>query len=150
MELDIIKDIFCPPHRKEPLKIGSVKSNLGHTDASAGLVSIVKSIDQCVIRRRQLSSPSYSLRQHGRFVERQLRHVTVVSPVDEATLDEQIVTSIALGQHLDGLLRHFYKRGFHGLVGQQVVRHVTGSEQTCKHVKFMCEIGNHISKNLKR
>ncbi|XP_060836307.1 fatty acid synthase-like [Rhopalosiphum padi] len=44
MELDIIKDIFCPPHRKEPLKIGSVKSNLGHTDASAGLVSIVKSI----------------------------------------------------------------------------------------------------------
>ncbi|XP_025202615.1 fatty acid synthase-like [Melanaphis sacchari] len=44
MELDIIKDIFCPPHRKEPLKIGSVKSNLGHTDASAGLVSIIKSI----------------------------------------------------------------------------------------------------------
>jgi len=44
MELGIIKDIFCPPHRKEPLKIGSVKSNLGHTDASAGLVSIVKSI----------------------------------------------------------------------------------------------------------
>ncbi|XP_022162608.1 fatty acid synthase-like [Myzus persicae] len=44
MELDIIKDVFCPSHRKEPLKIGSVKSNLGHTDASAGLVSIVKSI----------------------------------------------------------------------------------------------------------
>lgn len=43
MELDIIKDVFCPG-RKEPLKIGSVKSNLGHTDASAGLVSIVKAI----------------------------------------------------------------------------------------------------------
>lgn len=44
MELDIIKEVFCPPHRKEPLKIGSVKSNLGHTDASSGLVSIVKAI----------------------------------------------------------------------------------------------------------
>lgn len=44
MELDIIKEVFCSVGRKEPLKIGSVKSNLGHTDASAGLVSIVKTI----------------------------------------------------------------------------------------------------------
>lgn len=44
MELDIIKEVFCPPSRKEPLKIGSIKSNVGHTDASAGLVSIVKAI----------------------------------------------------------------------------------------------------------
>lgn len=44
MELNIIEDVFCPPSRKEPLKIGSVKSNLGHTDASSGLVSIVKAI----------------------------------------------------------------------------------------------------------
>lgn len=44
MELDIIKEVFCTVDRKEPLKIGSVKSNLGHTDASAGLVSIIKAI----------------------------------------------------------------------------------------------------------
>lgn len=44
MELDIIKEVFCPPHRKGPLKIGSIKSNVGHTDASAGLVSIIKTI----------------------------------------------------------------------------------------------------------
>lgn len=44
MELNVIKELFCPPQRKEPLKIGSVKSNLGHCDASSGLVSIVKSI----------------------------------------------------------------------------------------------------------
>lgn len=44
MELDTIKDVFCTSHRKEPLKIGSIKSNLGHTDASSSLVSIIKAI----------------------------------------------------------------------------------------------------------
>lgn len=44
MELDIIKEVFCTPNRKKPLKIGSIKSNVGHTDASAGLVSIIKAI----------------------------------------------------------------------------------------------------------
>jgi len=44
MELETIKDVFCPPHRKDSLKIGSVKSNLGHTDTSASLVSIIKAI----------------------------------------------------------------------------------------------------------
>lgn len=44
MELDVIKEVFCPPGRKEPLKIGSIKSNIGHTDASAGLVAIIKAI----------------------------------------------------------------------------------------------------------
>jgi len=39
-----MKDVFCSGRRKEPLKIGSIKSNLGHTDASAGLVSIIKAI----------------------------------------------------------------------------------------------------------
>lgn len=44
MELDVIKEVFCAAHRKEPLKVGSVKSNLGHTDASSGFISIVKAI----------------------------------------------------------------------------------------------------------
>lgn len=44
MELDIIKEVFCTPDRKEPLKVGSIKSNIGHTDASSGLVSLIKAI----------------------------------------------------------------------------------------------------------
>lgn len=39
-----MKGVFCPPSRKEPLLTGSIKSNLGHTDASAGLVSMIKAI----------------------------------------------------------------------------------------------------------
>ncbi|VVC29215.1 Hypothetical protein CINCED_3A015604 [Cinara cedri] len=44
MELDIIKQVFCTPDRKEPLKVGSIKSNIGHTDAASCLVSLMKTI----------------------------------------------------------------------------------------------------------
>ncbi|XP_025423656.1 fatty acid synthase-like [Sipha flava] len=44
MELDILKEVFWSTSRKEPLKIGSIKSNIGHTDTSSGLVSMIKAI----------------------------------------------------------------------------------------------------------
>lgn len=44
MELDIIKEVFWSSGRKEPLKVGSIKSNIGHTDSSSGLVSMIKAI----------------------------------------------------------------------------------------------------------
>ncbi|KAK0083564.1 hypothetical protein PV325_008602 [Microctonus aethiopoides] len=40
-ELNAIDSIFCTG-RKEPLKIGSVKSNLGHAEPASGICSIVK------------------------------------------------------------------------------------------------------------
>ncbi|KAI5631498.1 KR domain-containing protein [Phthorimaea operculella] len=40
-ELGAIDDIFCKD-RKEPLMIGSVKSNLGHSEASSGMNSLAK------------------------------------------------------------------------------------------------------------
>lgn len=42
-ECKAICEIFCQ-NRKEPLLIGSVKSNLGHTEAMSGICSVVKSI----------------------------------------------------------------------------------------------------------
>lgn len=42
--MDAIEKIFCPRKRTTPLKIGSVKSNLGHTEASAALSSLAKVI----------------------------------------------------------------------------------------------------------
>lgn len=44
MELDTIKEVFCTPNREKPLMVGSIKSNIGQTDASSCLVSLVKSI----------------------------------------------------------------------------------------------------------
>lgn len=43
MEMSGIDAVFCRK-RNNPLKIGSVKSNMGHGEASSGLCSIVKMI----------------------------------------------------------------------------------------------------------
>lgn len=44
MELNIMDEVFCTNQRKAPLKVGSVKSNIGHCEASGLFVSIVKAI----------------------------------------------------------------------------------------------------------
>lgn len=44
MELNILGEVFCTPNRKESLKIGSVKSNVGHCEASSSLVSLAKAL----------------------------------------------------------------------------------------------------------
>lgn len=45
-ELNAIESIFCPG-RTEPLKIGSVKSNIGHAEAASGMGQISKIIIAC-------------------------------------------------------------------------------------------------------
>jgi len=44
MELNIMEEVFCTKNRKTPLKVGSVKSNVGHCEASSLFMSIVKAI----------------------------------------------------------------------------------------------------------
>lgn len=44
MELNILSDVFCTPNRIGPLQIGSVKSNVGHCEASSSLVSLAKAL----------------------------------------------------------------------------------------------------------
>nr|XP_050028975.2 fatty acid synthase-like [Dermacentor andersoni] len=43
-ELAAVSSVFCKPERAEPLKIGSVKSNMGHSEAAAGVCSLAKVI----------------------------------------------------------------------------------------------------------
>lgn len=40
-EVNAIADFFCPG-RKSPLLLGSVKSNMGHSEPASGLCSIAK------------------------------------------------------------------------------------------------------------
>lgn len=44
MELKVINEVFCTSNRIEPLKVGSIKSNIGHCEAASSLVSIVKAL----------------------------------------------------------------------------------------------------------
>lgn len=43
VESNAIADI-CAAHRKNPLLVGSVKSNVGHTEASAAFMSLFKAL----------------------------------------------------------------------------------------------------------
>lgn len=44
IQVDCIDAVFCEKSREKPLKIGSVKSNTGHTESASGVVSLAKSI----------------------------------------------------------------------------------------------------------
>lgn len=44
MELNVMEEVFCTENRKTPLKVGSVKSNVGHCEVSSHFMSIVKAI----------------------------------------------------------------------------------------------------------
>lgn len=43
-ELGAISNVFCKPKRETPLKIGSVKSNMGHSEGASGVCSMAKVI----------------------------------------------------------------------------------------------------------
>ncbi|XP_049271383.1 fatty acid synthase [Rhipicephalus sanguineus] len=44
LELAAIRSVFCGSQRDKPLKIGSVKSNMGHAEAASGICSLAKVI----------------------------------------------------------------------------------------------------------
>jgi len=44
MELNIMEEVFCTKQRNIPLKVGSIKSNIGHCEVSGHFISIVKAI----------------------------------------------------------------------------------------------------------
>lgn len=44
MELNAMEEVFCTDRRTTPLKVGSVKSNIGHGEPASLFMSIAKAI----------------------------------------------------------------------------------------------------------
>lgn len=42
IEAKALTNVFCGPHRETPLRLGSVKTNIGHLEAAAGVASVIK------------------------------------------------------------------------------------------------------------
>ena len=64
-ETNAIHSVFCGNGRKDPILLGAVKSNLGHTEGSAGLVTVAKSIltfqNECVPPNLHFKNPNPNL-----------------------------------------------------------------------------------------
>ncbi|XP_055540269.1 fatty acid synthase-like [Wyeomyia smithii] len=102
-ECDAIDKIFCT-NRDRPLPIGSVKSNIGHSEASAGLASIAK----CVIAlENQLIPPNINLQ---------------TPRTDVASLSSGRLQVVSDPQPLEGPLVAINSFGFGGANAHAVVR----------------------------
>jgi myxalamid-type polyketide synthase MxaB len=44
IEVEALGKIFCTKNRKSPLLVGSVKTNIGHTEAAAGIAGLIKTV----------------------------------------------------------------------------------------------------------
>ncbi|XP_047362256.1 fatty acid synthase-like [Vespa velutina] len=81
-EINAIDQIFTK-NRTNPLKVGSIKSNLGHTEPASGMCSIAKAI---ISMELGLIPPNINLNQLRQdvkaFTERRIMVVTETSPLD--------------------------------------------------------------------
>lgn len=43
-EVESLHDAFCAERRQNPLRVGSVKANIGHLEAASGVAAVIKAI----------------------------------------------------------------------------------------------------------
>lgn len=81
-ECSALDNVFCPG-RDKPLLVGSIKSNLGHTEASAGVSSVAKAL---LIFRNDTIPPNINfatVRENiSALVEGRLKVATEITPLD--------------------------------------------------------------------
>lgn len=82
-EVAAIDEVFCKNKRSKPLLIGSVKSNMGHAEASSGVASIAKII---LALENQRIPPNINFsgtrEEVPAFAEGRIRVVTEVEPLE--------------------------------------------------------------------
>ncbi|KAL1486416.1 hypothetical protein MTO96_031396 [Rhipicephalus appendiculatus] len=79
-ELEAISSVCCSPERKKPLLIGSVKSNMGHSESASGVSSVAK-----VILAMETGTIAATLHYHEPDPEMRSLHDGRVKVVDKLT-----------------------------------------------------------------
>lgn len=83
VELSVIERFF--PLREQPISIGSVKSNIGHTLGAAGIAGVIKMLlalhhKQLPPSVHELPNPSWKLEEKGIRIQNRLEPWTAASP----------------------------------------------------------------------
>ncbi|XP_055643690.1 fatty acid synthase-like [Toxorhynchites rutilus septentrionalis] len=111
-ECDAIDRVFCA-NRSDPLPIGSVKSNIGHSEASAGLASIAKCI---IAMERGIIPPNIHY---------------LVARSDVPALIEGRLKVVDCARSLDGPLIAINSFGFGGANGHTLIHRNTKQKIKC-------------------
>nr|XP_027196308.1 fatty acid synthase-like [Dermatophagoides pteronyssinus] len=84
VETKAIAQVFCPEHRKEPLLIGSVKTNLGHAEPASGLNSLAKVLltfqNKMIPANLHFKSPNTNIPE---LIEGRIKPVTENTPFED-------------------------------------------------------------------
>ncbi|TQV94003.1 polyketide synthase [Cordyceps javanica] len=79
IEIGAISTVFKTEERREPLRIGSIKTNIGHTEATSGLASVIKVV---LAMERGLLPPSINFEQPNKSLKLDERRFKVVTELE--------------------------------------------------------------------
>uniref|UniRef100_A0A2S2QQD5 Fatty acid synthase n=1 Tax=Sipha flava TaxID=143950 RepID=A0A2S2QQD5_9HEMI len=92
-ELNVSSQIFCENQRTSPLPIGSIKSNLGHTEGASSLISVVKAL---ITLDSGIIPPNINFQSPNNKIEA-LKNKTMKVVTEPTKLDGPIIATTTLG-----------------------------------------------------
>lgn len=96
-EIGSIYSVFCKDrHREKDLYVGSVKSNIGHLEASAGIAGLIKSL---LVLKTGVIPPQLNLIEPKPSLKLDERNIKVSDPDDLATSDRKYENSSTAGKN---------------------------------------------------
>lgn len=67
LEVGALRTVMCKPKRKTPLLLGTVKTNVAHTESASGVVGLIKSV---LHMNRSCAPANLHLRQLNEHIDR--------------------------------------------------------------------------------
>ncbi|KAF2904462.1 hypothetical protein ILUMI_01702 [Ignelater luminosus] len=141
-EILAMDEVFCTPNRKKPLFVGSIKSNLGHTEPASGMCSLVKVLlgmeNSCILPNINYDRPreGADALEKGRMVV-----VTDVTPWPKDGTGFAAINSFGFGgANCHVVLKRFFKEKIdQGLPRDDLPRLISLSGRVEDAIPFMLE-----------